>query len=92
MSIKSFLLASGIAALTYSPALADTTGITDTSIKIGNTNPYSGPASAYSAIGKTITAYMKMLNRKGGITGERLSLFLLMMDIARHAQFNRHAN
>ena len=29
-------------------------GTSDTEIKIGNTNPYSGPASAYAAIGKTI--------------------------------------
>src|SRR4029078_4896381 len=38
------------------------TGVTDTTIKIGNTIPYSGPASAYGIIGKTMSAYMHMIN------------------------------
>ena len=37
-------------------------GASDTEIKIGNTNPYSGPASAYGTIGKAISAYFKMVN------------------------------
>ena len=41
-------------------------GASDTEIKIGNTNPYSGPASAYGTIGKTIGAYFKMVNEQGG--------------------------
>src|SRR5437764_1562272 len=45
------------------------TGVTDTEIKIGNTMPYSGPASAYGIIGKTVTAYFKMINDNGGING-----------------------
>jgi branched-chain amino acid transport system substrate-binding protein len=44
-------------------------GATDKVIKIGNTNPYSGPASAYGTIGKAIGAYWKMVNDKGGING-----------------------
>ena len=35
------------------------TGVTDTEIKIGNIMPYSGPASAYGIIGKTMSAYMQ---------------------------------
>ena len=38
------------------------TGATDTEIKIGNIMPYSGPASAYGVIGKTIDAYFKKIN------------------------------
>ncbi|MGZ3350797.1 MAG: ABC transporter substrate-binding protein, partial [Xanthobacteraceae bacterium] len=38
------------------------TGATDTEIKIGQTNPFSGPASAYATIGKTQAAYIKMIN------------------------------
>jgi ABC-type branched-subunit amino acid transport system substrate-binding protein len=38
------------------------TGATDTEIKIGQTNPFSGPASAYATIGKTQAAYLKMIN------------------------------
>ena len=37
-------------------------GATDTEIKIGHLNPYSGPASAYGAIGKSIAAYFRMVN------------------------------
>jgi ABC-type branched-subunit amino acid transport system substrate-binding protein len=49
------------------------TGATDSEIKIDNTNPYSGPASAYGTIGKTITAYFKMLNENGGINGRKIN-------------------
>ena len=49
-------------------------GVTDTEIKIGNTNPYSGPASAYGTIGKTIDAYFKMVNEEqGGINGRKVN-------------------
>jgi len=48
-------------------------GASDTEIKIGNTNPYSGPASAYGVIGKSIAAYIKMLNDKGGVNGRKIN-------------------
>ena len=48
-------------------------GATDTEIKIGNTNPYSGPASSYGAIGKTIDAYWKSVNAAGGINGRKVN-------------------
>ncbi len=50
------------------------TGATDTEIKIGQTNPFSGPASAYATIGKTQAAYMKMINDKGGVNGRKINL------------------
>jgi ABC-type branched-subunit amino acid transport system substrate-binding protein len=49
------------------------TGVTDTEIKIGNTIPYSGPASAYGIIGKTVAAYFKMVNDNGGINGRKIN-------------------
>ena len=49
------------------------TGATDTEIKIGNINPYSGPASAYGVIGKTIDAYFKKVNAEGGINGRKIT-------------------
>lgn len=64
------------AALASPAALAQKkydTGASDTEIKIGNTNPYSGPASAYGTIGKTISAYFKMLNEHGGINGRKIN-------------------
>src|SRR6202162_3465819 len=47
-------------------------GATDTEIKIGNINPYSGPASAYGTIGKTISAYFKKVNAEGGVNGRKI--------------------
>jgi len=60
-----------IAAL-LAAALASPTALAQKTIKIGNTNPYSGPASAYGTIGKTIGAYWKMVNEKGGINGRKI--------------------
>ncbi len=64
-------------ALSVSPASAQKkydTGATDTEIKIGQTVPFSGPASAYAGIGKTQAAYLKMINDEGGINGRKLNL------------------
>jgi len=52
-------------------------GASDTEIKIGNTNPYSGPASAYGVIGKTIDAYWKSVNAAGGINGRKVTFITL---------------
>jgi branched-chain amino acid transport system substrate-binding protein len=48
-------------------------GASDTEIKIGNINPYSGPASAYGLIGKSIDAYFKKINAEGGINGRKIN-------------------
>jgi branched-chain amino acid transport system substrate-binding protein len=52
-------------------------GASDTEIKIGQTMPYSGPASAYGAIGKTEAAYFKKINDEGGINGRKINLISL---------------
>jgi branched-chain amino acid transport system substrate-binding protein len=49
-------------------------GVTDTEIKLGQTSPYSGPASAYSVIAKAQLAYFKMINDQGGINGRKINL------------------
>ncbi|MFQ3453988.1 ABC transporter substrate-binding protein [Bradyrhizobium sp. UFLA01-814] len=49
-------------------------GASDREIKVGQTVPFSGPASAYSSIGKTEAAYFKMINDQGGINGRKISL------------------
>ena len=54
-------------------------GVTDKEIKIGHTNPYSGPASSYGVIGKNIEAYWKSCNDRGGING-RMVKFISMDD------------
>ena len=48
-------------------------GVSDTEIKIGNTMPYSGPASAYGTIGKSEAAYFNMINDQGGINGRKVN-------------------
>jgi len=55
----------------------DTPGVTATEIKIGHTNPYSGPASAYGTIGKVIAAYFKKVNDEGGINGRKINFVSL---------------
>ena len=59
---------------TVAPAGAQTVvGVTATEIKLGNTNPYSGPASAYGTIGKVIGAYFKKVNEEGGVNGRKVN-------------------
>ncbi len=48
-------------------------GASDTEIKIGHTNPYSGPASSYGVIGKLHQAYWKAVNDRGGINGRKIN-------------------
>jgi ABC-type branched-subunit amino acid transport system substrate-binding protein len=52
-------------------------GVTDTEIKIGQTVPYSGPASAFSSYGRVMVGYFQMLNEKGGINGRKVNLLSL---------------
>jgi branched-chain amino acid transport system substrate-binding protein len=66
----------GLAAMTGGLAIAEKKydpGASDSEIKIGNTNPYSGPASAYGTIGKTIAAYFNKVNAEGGINGRKIN-------------------
>ena len=48
-------------------------GVSDTEIKLGNTSPYSGPASAYGVIGRSIAAYFAMINEQGGVNGRKIN-------------------
>ena len=77
MNFKLVPIAALLAAAFASPAVFAQKkydpGATDTEIKIGNTNPYSGPASAYGTIGKTIGAYFKMVNEQGGVNGRKVN-------------------
>ena len=52
-------------------------GASDTEIKIGQTMPYSGPASGYGTQGKAELAYWKMINSKGGINGRKITLLTM---------------
>jgi branched-chain amino acid transport system substrate-binding protein len=73
-----FVTATAIAiALSASSAYAQKKydpGATNTEIKIGQTVPFSGPASAYASIGKAQAAYFNMINEQGGVNGRKINL------------------
>jgi branched-chain amino acid transport system substrate-binding protein len=52
-------------------------GASDTEIKLGNLNPYSGPASAYGTVGKAMQAYFDKVNATGGINGRKINFMTL---------------
>jgi branched-chain amino acid transport system substrate-binding protein len=52
-------------------------GVSDTEIKLGQTVPYSGPASAFSSYGRTMAGYFQMVNEAGGINGRKITLISL---------------
>jgi branched-chain amino acid transport system substrate-binding protein len=69
LSVAGLVITGGLAlaAGQYGP------GANDTEIKIGNTMPYSGPASPYGTIGKSEAAYFTMINEQGGINGRKIN-------------------
>jgi branched-chain amino acid transport system substrate-binding protein len=77
MSRRTGLLAVVTFLMLAVPAAAQTPGVTPTEIKLGQTMPYSGPASSYGVIGKASAAYFKMVNEKGGVGGRKISLISL---------------
>ena len=75
---KAYLAAAVLAvAVATGATAADTPGVTATEIKIGNTVPYSGPASSYSVLGKLESAYFGMMNEKGGVAGHKINFISL---------------
>ena len=52
-------------------------GANDKEIILGHINPYSGPASAYGAIGKSIGAYFDKVNAEGGVNGRKIKFITL---------------
>jgi branched-chain amino acid transport system substrate-binding protein len=75
--LQSSAAAAAFAASASSARADNAPGVTDTEIKIGQTMPYSGPASAYGVIGRTEAAYFKMINDQGGINGRKINLITL---------------
>jgi ABC-type branched-subunit amino acid transport system substrate-binding protein len=52
-------------------------GVSDNEIKLGETQPFSGPVSALSAVGRAHTAYFRMINDQGGVNGRKINLIQL---------------
>ncbi len=65
-------LATGLAAAAATASAARRTGAATSVIKIGNTDPYSGPASSYGVVGRAEAAFFKMVNDQGGVAGHRI--------------------
>jgi branched-chain amino acid transport system substrate-binding protein len=79
LSRRTLLSAAGLASLVplARARAAEMPGVTAKEIKIGNTNPHSGPASAYGAIANAEVAFFKMVNDKGGIGGRMINFISL---------------
>src|SRR6202046_2952704 len=67
LAMASVVLATSVGSAAEQP------GVTDKEIKIGNTMPYSGPASAHGITDKTEAAYFNMNNEQGGINGRKIN-------------------
>lgn len=67
--VAAFLsLAAAHAQKSYDP------GVSDTEIKLGQSTPLSGPASAFGAgAGRAVIGYFNMLNEQGGINGRKIN-------------------
>ena len=83
MSTRRAFLGQAAAFALASPAIlrkaraAETPGVTSSEIKVGQTMPYRGPASAYGAIGRTQSAYVRMINESGGVNGRKINFISL---------------
>jgi len=77
--VTRFAALGALAVLTWPTAstAAEMRGVTATEIKIGQTMPYSGPVSAFGALGKGEVGYFKMVNERGGINGRKINLISL---------------
>jgi branched-chain amino acid transport system substrate-binding protein len=75
--IRRLFAAAALLAFCASAAGAEQRGVTDSEIRIGQTMPYSGPLSAYSALGKAEIAYFNRVNDRGGINGRKVKLISL---------------
>ncbi|MCC8942300.1 ABC transporter substrate-binding protein [Bradyrhizobium sp. Arg68] len=71
------LIAVSFLLLSAASNAAEMRGVTATEIRIGQTMPYSGPVSAFGALGKGEVGYFKMLNERGGINGRKINFISL---------------
>jgi branched-chain amino acid transport system substrate-binding protein len=77
LSIRAKLLAGPFIGAVLSIVMIDASLAADATIKLGNTAPYSGPASAYGTIARAEAAYFQMLNDQGGISGRKIDFLSL---------------
>ena len=77
MPTRNRYLAFSLLAAALSMTLTGNAGAAETTIKLGNTAPYSGPASAYGTVARAEQAYFEMLNDQGGINGRKIEFLTL---------------
>ncbi len=76
--LKKLSVAAALLTAMSATAIADETpGVAATEIKVGAIFPFSGPASALGAVGKSLTAYVNLINDKGGVNGRKINLIAL---------------
>jgi len=63
-TIRRLFVTAAFLTFSVSAASAQQRGVTDSEIRIGQTMPYSGPLSAYSALGKAEIAYFNLVNER----------------------------
>ena len=83
-------MASGFAAR-HAAGLPRARAAAEPAVKIGNTMPYSGPASTYGVIGRTESAFFKMVNEQGGVAGRTIDFISLTTATARRRRSSRSA-
>ena len=71
------VLVGALLTVTACSAQAADPGVTDSEIKMGQTMPYSGPASGYAITGRVEAAYYEMINAKGGVNGRKIKFISL---------------
>ena len=71
LSLLAFTSGAAWAAGKYDP------GASDTEIKIGNTWPFSGPASSTSSVEREMAGYFAMINDQGGVNGRKINFIAL---------------
>ena len=73
-TLRHLFVTAAFLAFSVSAGSAEQRGVTDSEIRIGQTMPYSGALSAYSALGKAEIAYFNLVNDRGGINGRKIKL------------------
>ena len=70
----STMAALGMLAMVGAANADETTGLTDTTIKVGVMGPFTGNASSYSKTQIGLMAYFKHINDQGGINGRKFEI------------------
>ena len=64
----------GVLSMVGTASADETTGLTDTTIKVGVMGPFTGNASSYSKTQIGLMAYFKHINDQGGINGRKFDI------------------